>query len=260
MSDIAIHELPIAATLTGAETIPIDDGAATVRTTVAAVRSGLALQTHDHALADVTGLQTALGAKAPLATPSLTGPVTVTGPYTTVTAFDPWRHAGLIAAEIGAEAGSGGSVVFAAASGLWRFAAIRGYAVDGGNNTRGCIDFLIRPDNTVPALSVGGRMDHTGSWCFGGSASGASLIVTAIASATRGLTIQGSASGDPRVGATGGARVDFSAIPALPSYTIATLPVATARGLVFVTDGSNGRRLAVADGSRWCWPDGATVS
>ena len=258
MTDIAIHELPAARLLTGTEAVPVDDGSATVRTTVDAIRSGLASQSHGHAVADVANLQTALNGKAPLVSPGFTGPVAVNGADSGA-AFSPWDHAGLLVAESGAKAGSGGSVVFGAATGLWRFAAIRGYAMDGSNNTRGRIDFLIRPDNTTPTLSIGASMDHTGSWSLGGPKGAESLSVNAVPGANRSLTVEGSNGGDPRIGA-GGGRIDLTAIPALPSFTVATLPVPTARGIVCVSNGANGRRLAVADGSRWCWPDGTTVS
>jgi len=63
MTDIAIHQLPEADPLTGAEIVPIDDGTATVRTTVAELRRDL----------------------APLAAPAFTGPVTVNGSSVVVT-------------------------------------------------------------------------------------------------------------------------------------------------------------------------------
>lgn len=63
MPDIALHQLPDAGALTGSEILPIDDGAATVKTTVAALRAGLAATGHAHAVTDVTGLQAALDGK-----------------------------------------------------------------------------------------------------------------------------------------------------------------------------------------------------
>lgn len=57
MTDIALHQLPEAAALTGAEIVPIDDGTTTVRTTVADLRRGL----------------------APLDAPAFTGTITVDG-------------------------------------------------------------------------------------------------------------------------------------------------------------------------------------
>lgn len=46
----------------------------------------------------------------------------------------------------------------------------------------------------------------------------------------------------------------------LKSYTVATLPIATAARVIFVSDGASNKRLAVSDGSAWRWPDGAVVS
>jgi hypothetical protein len=48
----------------------------------------------------------------------------------------------------------------------------------------------------------------------------------------------------------------------LTSYTVATLPAAATypRCLVYVTDGTANKRLAISDGTSWRWPDGAVVS
>ncbi|WP_343714042.1 hypothetical protein [Inquilinus sp.] len=47
----------------------------------------------------------------------------------------------------------------------------------------------------------------------------------------------------------------------LRSYTVATLPsAATAAQLIYVSDGTSNKRLAVSDGTNWRWPDGAIVS
>lgn len=46
----------------------------------------------------------------------------------------------------------------------------------------------------------------------------------------------------------------------LRSYTVATLPSATAQQLIYVSDGTSNKRLAVSDGTNWRWPDGAIVS
>ncbi len=56
--------------------------------------------------------------------------------------------------------------------------------------------------------------------------------------------------------------VNATRIPVLRSYTVATLPSASAnaRGLAYISDGTANKRLAVSDGSAWRWPDGAIVS
>lgn len=48
----------------------------------------------------------------------------------------------------------------------------------------------------------------------------------------------------------------------LPTYTVATLPSAARykQGLIYVSDGTSNKRLAVSDGTNWRWPDGAIVS
>ncbi len=48
----------------------------------------------------------------------------------------------------------------------------------------------------------------------------------------------------------------------LPSYTVATLPAATSYTgcLIYVSNGTTNKRLAVSDGTNWRFPDGAVVS
>ncbi|HSX00804.1 MAG TPA: hypothetical protein VLF67_01060, partial [Candidatus Saccharimonas sp.] len=47
----------------------------------------------------------------------------------------------------------------------------------------------------------------------------------------------------------------------LRSYTVATVPSASVAGmLIYVSDGTSNKRLAVSDGTNWRWPDGAIVS
>lgn len=48
----------------------------------------------------------------------------------------------------------------------------------------------------------------------------------------------------------------------LASYTVATLPSASTyvQGIIYVSDGTSNKRLAVSDGTNWRWPDGAVVS
>jgi len=59
---------------------------------------------------------------------------------------------------------------------------------------------------------------------------------------------------------TGGERGE--AFGPLPDYTVATLPSAAnnARCLIYVSDGSSNKRLAISDGVAWRFPDGAVVS
>ena len=47
----------------------------------------------------------------------------------------------------------------------------------------------------------------------------------------------------------------------LQSYTVTTLPSASPAGqLIYVSNGTSNKRLAVSDGSNWRFPDGAVVS
>ncbi len=55
--------------------------------------------------------------------------------------------------------------------------------------------------------------------------------------------------------------IDTSRHHRLRSYTVATLPSATAVGqMIYVSDGATSKRMAVSDGTSWRWPDGIVVS
>lgn len=45
--------------------------------------------------------------------------------------------------------------------------------------------------------------------------------------------------------------VPFTGPPVLPTYTVATLPTATAGGLIYVSDETGGATVAFADGTDW---------
>lgn len=63
-------------------------------------------------------------------------------------------------------------------------------------------------------------------------------------------------------GQTFSGAIVFSLPPRLPTYTVATVPSAStySRGLIYVSDGTSNKRLAISDGTNWRWPDGAIVS
>lgn len=65
-----------------------------------------------------------------------------------------------------------------------------------------------------------------------------------------------------QLSAKGTAPVSASAPLQIPGFTVATLPSASTfnRCLIYVTDGTANKRLAVSDGTNWRWPDGAIVS
>lgn len=48
----------------------------------------------------------------------------------------------------------------------------------------------------------------------------------------------------------------------LSSYTVTTLPTAAdwTGAIIYVSNGTANKRLAVSDGTNWRWPDGAIVS
>lgn len=296
MSDIAIHQLPQAGALTGAEVVPIDDGTATVRTTITAIRQGLAVAEHGHAMADLDGLQAALDARAPLASPAFTGAVAVSAGSAASPALG---HAGdtdtglfFPAANTLAFA-SGGIERLRIAGGLFRCptglgntliglapdtshqatnaAAVALVAADGGgysgvfvhnthDGTFSSQDIrLLTAKGGVSGSTERMRVASDGTVTLGGAPGAESLRVAPVPGATSAVTVTGSNGGDPVLTTTSG-RLSFGAVPVLPSYTVATLPSASARGLVYVSNGAANKRLAVSDGSNWRWPDGTLVS
>lgn len=47
----------------------------------------------------------------------------------------------------------------------------------------------------------------------------------------------------------------------LQGYTVGALPAASPGGrIIYVSNGTANKRLAVSDGTNWRWPDGAIVS
>lgn len=48
----------------------------------------------------------------------------------------------------------------------------------------------------------------------------------------------------------------------MPAYTVATLPAAASwtAALIYVSDGTGNKRVAVSDGTNWRFPDGNVVS
>lgn len=56
--------------------------------------------------------------------------------------------------------------------------------------------------------------------------------------------------------------VSFIKPPKLPSYTVATVPSAAtfAQCMIYVSDGTANKRMAISEGTNWRWPDGAIVS
>ncbi|PWC88063.1 hypothetical protein TSH100_08180 [Azospirillum sp. TSH100] len=288
MSEIAIHQLPAASSLSGDEILPIDDGTATLRTTVAAIRQGLSPTGHGHIMGDVAGLQTALNAKAPLAGPAFTGAVTVSAGNAATPALSPAGDpdTGLFfpAADTVAFTAGGverlsipnnGYIGLVPADQRVRIVASSSPNLDMENQTGADNEKLWRLNVSGGQFSIQTVTDSYSAAAtalqvvrsglsvtmitVGGGIGNESLRVAAVSGATRCITVTGSGGGDPTVGTSAG-RLAFGAIPVLPSYTVATLPTAAARGLIYVSDGAGGKKLAVSDGANWRWPDGAIVS
>ncbi len=96
-----------------------------------------------------------------------------------------------------------------------------------------------------------------------GSARGAYMIfgTTAIGSTTRTERLRINTDGALIHAANANTIVDANSHLGLRSYTVGTLPsAATAARLIYVSNGTSNKRLAVSDGTNWRWPDGVIVS
>jgi len=51
-----------------------------------------------------------------------------------------------------------------------------------------------------------------------------------------------------------------SGIVKLPAFTVATLPAQNVGRIIYVSDGTGNKRLAISDGTNWRFPDGNVVS
>lgn len=104
---------------------------------------------------------------------------------------------------------------------------------------------------------------------FGGTVDGAVsagtvpvriAFFTGTSTANRAERLRINSAGDLQMGGANTV-INASRHPVLRAYTVATLPGASPEGkLIYVSDGGAGKRLAISDGTDWCWPDGAVVS
>jgi hypothetical protein len=136
MADLKISALTGATTpLAGTEVLPIVQSGTTVKVSVANLTAGRAV---------------AMGVT------SITGPDQATSSISTASNID---------AEIlstGASVDSGGSLVFGAATGAWKFAAIKGLATNGGGNSQGSLSFGTRRVTTDATLTEAVRVHASG--------------------------------------------------------------------------------------------------
>lgn len=267
MSDIAIHQLPAAGTLTGAETLPIDDGAATRRTTVDAIRQGLAAAGHGHAVAEVAGLQAALDTKAPTASPAFTGTVSVPAGSAAAPGLSFAAGTGVSSPAsntVGISTGGSerirvGSATAATTLSVSSDATATDIALVRANATSNTSSAAILLGNTQANVAAGFSLSGDGGLHIHTGVTGAGSATVG----TRRVSLDGGGTMNLLSGglAMGGTTVVTAARHlCLRSYTVATLPSAATVSLVYVSDGAANKRLAVSDGSVWRWPDGSVVS
>lgn len=124
-------------------------------------------------------------------------------------------------------------------------ARLVGYAADGTTSRPATqIEFVV--DGTPGSSDMPGRI------VFSVTADGAATV-------TEALRILQSGAINHRANAT--TIVDASSHLGLRIYTVGTLPSAAAAArMIYVSDGTSNKRLAVSDATNWRWPDGAIVS
>lgn len=232
MTDIALHQLPDSGPLTGAEIVPIDDGTATVKTTVSALRAGLAAATHSHA-------------SAAIADSTATGRALLTA----ATASDARGALGL-----GSLAQQNAAVTADAAQGL----ALRNLSAGGSAACRLTLGSNADDSDAYVQLNSGGNASHGGARSLNILANAGDICFLAgrLNPTLRLRILNGGGV------AVGSATVfDSAGHASLRSYTVATLPTASPAGrLIHVSDGAAGRRLAVSTGGGWSWTDGTAVA
>ena len=139
--------------------------------------------------------------------------------------------------------------------------------------TGGRIGLVAQGTDTNIGLDVAGK--GTGTVALQANGANA-VVVTNPASAVNTVQLSGSATGTaPQISAQGtdanvtlqlagkGTGAVQSTAPfLLPSFTVAGLPAAASYtgGVIYVSNGTVNKRLAVSDGTSWRWPDGAIVS
>ena len=244
MAEIGIHQLPEAGALTGAETLPVDDGTATCRTSVASLRAGLAATGHGHAIADVTGLQGALDARAPKASPTFTGPLSQ-----------------IVSDRFGGYTISG--YVDSPMNLAFRAQGARGTAAQPAPVTNGDViaDFIALGYDGTAWRNVGLLRVQVDGAPAGGTIPGALLMIAGDRSGGLREVLRCRGDGTVSHGNDSTTVIDTGGHLSLRSYTIATLPTASPAGrLAHVSNGSANRRLAVSDGDVWRWTDGSPVA
>jgi Chaperone of endosialidase len=90
--------------------------------------------------------------------------LSITGAGQTAAAFDTTGSLANVLEldDTGTASGNGGAILFSAATQAWKFAAIKGYILNGSNNSSGDIVFATRPVTTDATLTEAMRIKYTG--------------------------------------------------------------------------------------------------
>jgi hypothetical protein len=150
--------------------------------------------------------------------------------------------------DTGAAGGNGGMVMFSAAGGAWRFAAIKGWATNGANNTQGDVTIHTRKAPTDGALtesarfSSNGDLNITGAYKVNGTPIGGGIATQRVVTGSR-------VSGTPYQNDTGKAMfvtvcASVTAGQTPTAYTDAANPPTTAVASTFASAGTLGAALS----------------
>ena len=102
-----------------------------------------------------------------IAPSSIAAKTIILGADQTTANINPALDTGLEVASTGTVAGSGGSIVFSAANGSWKFAAIKGFATNGSGNSIGSLAFSTRNATGDSTLTERMRITATGETLVG---------------------------------------------------------------------------------------------
>ena len=145
-----------------------------------AVGSGLILGTQAGVATPVERMRITQAGDVGIGTTTPSGQLTVQGAGQATPSFNTAGALGgaAVLSDTGLAGNNGGALLFAAASGSWRFAAIKGLISNGASNSQGHLAFLVRPTATDATLTEAMRITSAGNVGIGTASPTNTLDVT----------------------------------------------------------------------------------